>query len=99
MTLNVALIVGSAALALWVYVRVAGRAPRAWRSIIGHLALSVVLAYTLVPTAVAALVEIGRPSAGVLAVVAVALPAFAYMFLASLWLLAVLGRLLYGHAR
>jgi hypothetical protein len=99
MALNLALVLGAAALALWVYVRVADRAPSAWRMIIVHLALSVVFSYTLVPTIVAALGDTGSVPAGVVAVVGVALPAVAYMFLASLWLLAVLGRLLGQHAR
>lgn len=98
MTLNVALVLGSAALALWGYVRVADRAPSGgW--VLGHVVLSVVLAYTLVPTAVSALAGLESPAAGVVAIIAVALPGVTYMFLASLWLLAVLGRLLSQHAR
>ena len=99
MTLHVALILAAAALALWTYVRIAGRAPSAWRPIFGHVGLSVVLAYTFVPTVVSALVGTEHAAVGAIAVVGVALPAVTYMFLASLWLLAVLGRVLGQHAR
>lgn len=98
-TLDLSLIVAAAALALWTYVRLAARAPLGWWSIAGHLLLSVVVAYTLVPSAMNVLLGMERTAAGVLAVVGVALPALTYMFLASLWLLAVLGRLLQSYAR
>ncbi len=99
MALHVALVLGAAALALWTYVRVADRAPSGWWTIVGHVLLSVALAHTLVPTAITALGGLETPAAGVVAVVAVALPGVTYIFLASLWLLAVLGRLLGQHAR
>ena len=99
MTLDFALVIGAGALALWVYVRVAERGPSRWPMVLGHLALSVVLAYTLVPSLVAALGGVGTAAAGVAAVVGVALPAVAYMFLASLWLLTLLRRLAGQHAR
>ena len=96
--LNVALILAAAALALWTHVRFGSHAPAGWGAVAIHLALSMAIAYLLVPAAVSALVA--RSDIGALAaVVAVALPAFTYRFLASLWLVALVGRMLGQHAR
>jgi hypothetical protein len=96
MTLAVAWIIGSAALAAWTYVRFGARAPRDWRVVLAHLGLSMFVLQMLVPRAFAELIEMATPATGVLAIVAVAAPSLTYLFLASLWLLAMVNRLLFS---
>ena len=99
MTLKVALVLGSAGLALWTYVRFAGHTPRDWRAVVAHVAVSLVFVTALVPAMMTTTLEHPLPGSGVVAVVGVALPAFAYVFLASLWLLALAGRALGQNVR
>jgi hypothetical protein len=94
MTLKVALILGSAGLALWTYARFVARTPTDWRLVLAHLAASAIVLTALVPAAMRAALEQPLPASGVVAVVAIALPGFTYVFLASLWLLALTGRML-----
>ena len=99
MTLKVALLLGSAGLALWTYARFVTRTPSDWRLVLAHLVASVIVLMALAPAAMRAALEQPLPASGVVAVVAIALPALTYMFLASLWLLALTGRALGGGFR
>ena len=99
MTLKVALLLGSAGLALWTYARFTARTPSDWRLVLAHLALSAIVLMALAPAAMRVALEQPLPASGVVAVLAIALPALTYMFLASLWLLALTGRLLGGGFR
>jgi hypothetical protein len=99
MTIKLALLLGSAALALWVYVRFVARTPQDWRLVLVHLGLSALVVTALVPSVMRVVLETPSPGSAVVAVVGVALPAFTYVFLASLWLLALTGRALGGGLR
>ena len=99
MTLKVALILGSAGLALWTYVRFAGHTPSDWRAVVAHVAASLFFLTALVPAMITETLAHPLPGSAVVAVVGVALPAFGYVFLASLWLLAFAGRALGGNLR
>jgi hypothetical protein len=90
-------LIGSAALALWAHVRLGGRAPRDWPIVFVHLGASLFVMYVAVPHGMLALLEVGSTAAGVAAVVAVAVPGLTYLFLASLWVVALTGRLLLRH--
>jgi hypothetical protein len=94
MTLKVALVLGSAGLALWTYARFVARTPSHWGLVLAHLVVSATVLMALAPAAMRVALEQPLPASGVFAVVAIALPALTYMFLASLWLLALTGRLL-----
>jgi hypothetical protein len=99
MTLTIALVLGSAALALWTYVRLVGRTPTHWIAIVAHLAGSFVVLAALAPALMRATLEQEAPASGIAAVLFVALPAISYLFLASLWLLAFAARALGGGVR
>ena len=99
MTLTIALLLGSAALALWTYVRFVARTPTHWAAVLAHVALSLVALATFAPALMRATLEQGTPGSGVAAFLFVAVPAVSYLFLASLWLLAFAARALGGRAR
>ena len=85
--LLMAFTVGTAALALWSYVRWPGAAPHTMKG----AAVRVVLALVLLQVGAAALgfgVD-AAPAFGVAVVVGVAVPVLTYAFLASLWFLKV----------
>jgi hypothetical protein len=77
------LVAGAAALALWIALRFPGRGPARLAPAFLHVAAAVVASFVLGP---AMGLVIGRGLA-LLAVFAIALPAFTYMFLAGIWLL------------
>ena len=88
-TFLLAFVLGAAALAAWVAVRLPRLAPRSYRAASLHLAGALIVGAVLTPAL--ALVP-GQPAAlSVLAALfGVALPAITYMFLVGVWVLRVL---------
>ena len=93
------LAIGSALLALWVYVRFPSLATMSWGRVLLHLALAIVLLEALMPGAMTAAFGVGTSAGILLAIIGVALPALTYLFLSSLWLLRLAQGLLGGPLR
>ncbi len=99
MELKIALLLGSAGLALWTYARFAARTPTDWRLVLAHIAASALVLNAVMPAGLRAVVDAPAPASAVIGVVGVALPALSYAFLAALWLLAFAHRALGGALR
>jgi hypothetical protein len=84
------LVVGAAAVALWVVLRTARRAPTSFWTILAHVLAGNVLFSAVLPLSVAAVPAIGP----VAAVMAIAFPALVYFFVGCAWLVLFLQRLL-----
>jgi uncharacterized membrane protein len=84
------LVVGAALLAMWLAVRVPRLAPRSRRGY--GAALAAVVAVVVATPWLVHLV--GAPLGAFAAIFLVVLPAFTYVFLATIWLLQLFGRLL-----
>lgn len=92
-----AMAAGSSLLALWVFVRLGERRPRSLRLVVVHLVIASVL-LSISPLVMERFVGAGESSgAAALGLFGVFLPAMTYVFLAALYLLDQLQRVL--HAR
>jgi hypothetical protein len=81
-----AVAVGAAAIALWLHVRLAGRAPQAQRPIALHLALSLCL-LNLAPMFLAAVVHDSSGLSKMAGLLGIVLPLLTYVFLSSIWVI------------
>ena len=87
-TFLLAFVLGAAALAVWVVMRLPGLAPRSLRAATVHMAVAMLLGFVLTP---ALQLVPGQPArlSVLVALFGVALPALTYMLLAGMWLLQV----------
>ena len=98
-TFPLVLAVGAALLALWVHVRFPNLGGGGWRRVLVHMAAGFVILQALMPTALSNAVEVGAPGVAVAAAMGIALPAFTYVFLSSIWFLRLAQGLLGGNHR
>ena len=89
------LAVGAGLLALWFDSRFPTLAPESLRQAVLHVCAAFLIGRVVVPLVLPAIVERTPEAALAVAVVAVALPAVAYAFLAGVWVL----KLMYGTLR
>jgi hypothetical protein len=82
------LAVGSAALALWIVVRLPQLGPRELGRALLHILLSIAVGYAVAPL-IRGITAIGVPGPAYVGTFAFALPALTYMFLAAAWLMRV----------
>jgi hypothetical protein len=81
--------VGSAALALWIVVRLPQMGPRDLPQALLHILLSIVIGAGVAP-GIRGIAALGLPGAAFVGTFGIALPALTYMFLAAAWLMRVM---------
>jgi hypothetical protein len=84
--LVLAVAIGAGAIALWLDLRLASKAPRTFRSVLAHLGLSF-CAFNLAPVLLRTLVDDTSPLSKMVGLFAVVLPLLTYAFLSSIWLI------------
>ena len=87
---------GAALLAVWLYVRFPRVGDDGWVVVFAHMGLAFVVLQLVMPPALALAVEQGTVVAAVSAAIGIALPAFTYVFLSSMWFLRLAQGLLRG---
>jgi hypothetical protein len=93
-TFTLVLLVGAAALALWIMVRYSGFGPQTIVRAIVHVVVAMVLLHLLLPLGLDAVDASGVPAADYVKVFGIALPLFVYAFLSGGWTTrAAMGRL------
>jgi hypothetical protein len=90
---------GAAVLALWTTVRFPSLGPESLRGAILQVALALVAGWLLVPPGIESALALSAPTGPLLAVFVFALPSLGYVFLATLWAMRVLQRMMTGAHR
>lgn len=81
----ITLALGAAAIAAWVDDRFVRLGPRSFPRALFHVSLALAVGWVVVPPAIGMVMEVG--AGPVLALLATALPALVYLFLATFWTL------------
>jgi len=84
-TFLIVLALGAAAIAVWMDARFERLGPRTLRRALLHVSLALVVGWAVVPPAIGTVMDAG--AGPLLALLATALPALVYLFLATFWTL------------
>jgi hypothetical protein len=93
-TFIVVLTLGSAAIALWAMTRFPRLAPETLAGALLQVGIALAAGYLLVPVGMRSMLTFAPPTGPLLATFLFALPGLTYLFLASLWAMRVLQRIL-----
>lgn len=93
------LLAGSAAIALWLHVRLPRLEATRWQIVLVHIATSVLALNVVVPFGMKAVLVHETPVTVVTAVIGIALPGLTYVLLACVWFLRLAQRAFAGGLR